>query len=800
MMKNLLKKIFLFLFEGKTGFPIFYKVTNHLFAIPNFFFHKRLAKLYKKSFLQGLANNQIIPYFNNRIWPYWLNKQQDPNCSSYSSQGLPLGIINSTNRAWTVLSHPEHHLKSCVDSRGLITAAPNSWSLDTWLMFGGKLYSPSELNETNQEIIDNSSIINTEYTIKPFTISSEVFLKPQNNICLTYNKITIQNNSNEISKLSLFFAIRPYNQEGLSPIKEIVYLTSEAFIIDGNLGLVLDKKPDNIVCLEFKDGDISENYNNWEMILKTKCKDNLASAFAEYRFTLKANESKSITIKILPTTPSNLLNIFQKTLSKANRNILNSKIKQIKALEYSKQKTKLLAYWKQKLNSLVNISIPDKEIETCLTHNFIHLLSFFSNTKKDLFSGSFFYKSFSISQIVFLIYTLNRIGEFKLAKDCLSFLLEKRKAIKLYPLKNEPDILGQIIFITGDYFLFTKDLEFINKHYKFLKSLITSIFHRQVRNSADNHKYIGLKTKSYSCDNLGISDYYLWDNFWSLAGLKSGKQIAKALNKQTLLEELSKNEQVLFENIEGFLSYTSAKTKKPSFLPISSNKLLDPRIINNLVSVYPIGILNPQSTIVSNTVSIIEKRYLEKDIFFNNLEYNGFNITQNFLLAQTYLGRQNTKLFTILKWLLENNSPTNCWPESIHPKSGSGSAGDGHHILASAHYILLIRSMLVKEEGNSLHITPIFPEEWLKNKNNTISIKNLPSHFGKLTFSYTFNKNEVTFEMSNKYKNEPTTIKLSLPKLIKQLEIPGETTQNVNKSFIHIPASISKIKIILSKE
>ena len=84
-------------------------------------------------------------------------------------------------------------------------------------------------------------------------------------------------------KCSFFIAIRPYNIEGVAHIKEITFLSENTFIINNQLGLILDKKPDNVVCSNFQDKDISSMYEEWEMILSTQCSSGMASAFAEYK-------------------------------------------------------------------------------------------------------------------------------------------------------------------------------------------------------------------------------------------------------------------------------------------------------------------------------------------------------------------------------------------------------------------------------------------------------------------------------------------------------------------------------------
>jgi hypothetical protein len=56
-------------------------------------------------------------------------------------------------------------------------------------------------------------------------------------------------------------------------------------------------------------------------------------------------------------------------------------------------------------------------------------------------------------------------------------------------------------------------------------------------------------------------------------------------------------------------------------------------------------------------------------------------------------------------------SPTGQWPEAIHPFTGGGCMGDGQHGWAAAEWVLMIRNLFVREEGDRLIFgSGVFPE------------------------------------------------------------------------------------------
>jgi hypothetical protein len=58
-------------------------------------------------------------------------------------------------------------------------------------------------------------------------------------------------------------------------------------------------------------------------------------------------------------------------------------------------------------------------------------------------------------------------------------------------------------------------------------------------------------------------------------------------------------------------------------------------------------------------------------------------------------------------------SPTGQWPEAIHPLTFGGCMGDGQHIWAAAEWLMLVRNLFVREEGDGLVIGTGVKLSWL---------------------------------------------------------------------------------------
>jgi hypothetical protein len=49
----------------------------------------------------------------------------------------------------------------------------------------------------------------------------------------------------------------------------------------------------------------------------------------------------------------------------------------------------------------------------------------------------------------------------------------------------------------------------------------------------------------------------------------------------------------------------------------------------------------------------------------------------------------------------------------------------------ASNYAILLRHMLVDEQGDELHLLPAVPDGWL-DEGRTITVQRLPTHFGEL--------------------------------------------------------------------
>lgn len=769
------------------------KCLAHFFDIFDIVHNPKIARLYAQLFYIGTKNRKNITTNINGIWPFWVQKQLNPQSDFFFPTGFQPLTFNITYRNWTTLSFPGTDAKVIVDPKGLITPHRFGWSLDFWVIIDKKLICPSQVPTISQTLIQQMPITQTSFMEKEILITSEAFLKPfPEDADFLFSKVTLENQSSKPISLSFIQAICPYNPEGVSPIEDITYVSSNAFIVNHQLGVILDQKPDNILCLSQKDGDINEQFLRLEMILNAHCVSKTALAGAEYRLTLAPKEKRVITCKIpIKKQPSKLVKTFREKLNEYQITNLKNQISDYQFLTYDKEQDALKQSWKEINQQLCAITLPEKEIEIAFHRNLNHLHNFIG--EDTLYRGSFTYKEFWLRDAVWMIMSLNRIGSVHLSEKILQKIVPSFK--NFHPTK-ELDSLGQIIFTLYDTYLYSQNKFLLEENFNAIDSIVKKISKHRIHHYL-SHPENGLLPKSYSFELFGEKDLYLLNSYWALAGVRCALKIASILCHDQKIASYTKLEQELSNSLTQFIQYIFDRNPTPLHIPITPSAPIDSRLIYSLTTLYPMMIYSEYDPLITATLELIEKKFLVNHMLLSQSgQETGYSIFQNCLLAQTYLLRKNPLIWNILHGLNQKISPTGCWPEMIHPKTNGGIIGDGHDGLASASYLQLIRNLLIEEKTDSLTLTPFIHKNWISDQTPSFIVQDMPTQFGKISFSYFYAKNKITYQLQPSFHTPPKELILTLPIPIQKAFYQG-TKRDVFNTQIRIPPDCPKIELEL---
>jgi hypothetical protein len=112
--------------------------------------------------------------------------------------------------------------------------------------------------------------------------------------------------------------------------------------------------------------------------------------------------------------------------------------------------------------------------------------------------------------------------------------------------------------------------------------------------------------------------------------------------------------------------------------------------------------------------------------------------------------------------MTELASPTGQWPEAVHPFTGGGCMGDGQHGWAAAEWVMIIRHLFLREEGEGLIIGSGLFKDWL-NQDGELAFGPSPTPFGDLEVRIEKTAEALYLTLNGELKKSPLFMEAKIP-------------------------------------
>lgn len=740
--------------------------------------------------VRGLYTRFVVSTNLDWIWPYWIERQFYAKYPDFSARGFQPASINTSHRNWTGIGTLESENESVVDPRGLLTPFNNSWSLDCWVQFKGKIYSPASLPQVKQTLLNNMPIVKTEYEVEgKLLVTITAFVGTIDIGDIVFQKVEIKNISKEVLDDNYFaFAVRPYNTEGITLIKNIQYKETGEIFVNKRLAAVLISTPYGVLTSHLSKGDCKHYFDeakNNEINSTGKSRVGMATGIAIYKMYLKPGDTLAYEIR-LPNDESKVKTYYDNEHTKRF-------VKAVKKYKYENILQNELNKWQNALKSGLSLELPDKNIEAAFNANKAYMLMFYDG--ETITPGPSTYHAFWFRDATYLINGLDKLGFHKEAeKILLTYPHRQRQSGFFLSQRGEWDSNGQAIWTLMEHYRLTHNKNFLQKVFRSIVRGAKWINYKRKTNIYLAAGYRGLMPPGLSAEHFGLDDYYYWDDFWSMAGLRDAALAAQILNKEAKFFENAYKQ--LEISVEESLRYVESRLAKP-IMPISPSRRMDSAAVGCLSAYYPCRLLEPNEVRLTNTLEYLRDKCFINGGFFHDVNHAGFGTYLTMHIAQCYIGQRSQVAVEILNWLLSVMQSTYTWPEAIHPRTLGGTIGDGHHGWAAADFILLLRNMLFMEENNRLIITPVLPLNWLKKKEK-ITVRQAPTYFGVLEYTIEINSpKELILNLKTDFDKKPKFIEWNLPVKIKKALVDGKPVPADGKKIVISP-SAKKIQVVLN--
>ncbi len=700
---------------------------------------------------RGLINSKIIQHNLDWVWPYWIVRQYDPSDDSFLPRAFSLSHINLTNRNWTAVGYPDCDELPLVDPRGMLTPFFDGWSLDCWLLtHDGKTLIPSKTMccDQTQTMGDTLSIrTSTQQEDLAITTEASVELQHGKPVC----RLSITSGSKNPAWLAL--TLRPLNPEGISFIDKVsLSKDRRQWTVDGEQRIEFSSPAAHHFVSDYGQGDVfgllqrfQRSHSNGDKhdnshtapVEQTEGRCDVGLVTAAALFPLDSNGASQLSVSVpLQKTPNSAL--------------------QEQA-------------WIKEYEGACQLRCPEQRYQLLYD---AAVTSLVLHSPHDVFPGPYTYKRFWFRDAAFIIHALLCVNMSDRAERALKKFPPRQTTMGYFrSQEGEWDANGEVLWILHRYELLTgKQLAETWLHS--IQRGARWISRKRLPQVIDS-PHAGLLPPGFSAEHLGLNDYYYWDDFWGEAGLRAAVELLANRDPETSITCWQEAENFAAA-IERSLQSCEQRLGRPA-MPASPYRRLDAGAIGSLAVGYPLQNCAADDRRLLDSVEYLLDNCFVNNAFFQDMIHSGLNAYLTLEVAQVLLRAGDPRYLTLIDEVADLATSTGQWPEAIHPRTGGGCMGDGHHVWASAEWVLMIRNCFVREEGSRLLLCAGVPERWL-DQEESISFGPAPTEFGAVTITLSSRSiSEVLITWDAQWRVRPEILEIRLPGFKPQSVQAGES-------------------------
>ncbi len=507
---------------------------------------------------------------------------------------------------------------------------------------------------------------------------------------------------------------------------------------------------------------------------------------AFYFFPEEITHSKWITLKtpykdtykkphILPTTPVGLIR-YEISLKPEEKKSIDLKMpyaplpledevcKTVKRARFDELFQDMIEFWEFVFSQGMNISLPEDKVVDTFKASLIYDLIARDKIGDDFIQkvNEFQYDAFWLRDSAYIVRSYDVTGYHKIAEQCLDFFLDwQREDGNFVSQQGQLDGWGQALWAIGQHFEMTHDLDFAKR---FFPAVEKAVFWLSKARAEDPLNIMPITTPG---DNELITGHVTGHNFWALGGLKKAIKLAEGLGKtEEALIFRHEYEDYLKHFIQALVAITE---KTDGYIPPGLDES-GGQDWGNLMAVYPVQILEPTHPWVTKTLELSRAKYEEGIMTYGDGRWLHLYLTMKNTETQVIRGEQEKALDEFYSILLHTSSTHAGFEYSILPWGDR----DFRHNLSphgwfAAKYRILLRNMLLREEGKNLHLCSVLSPSWLR-EDQGIEVTDAPTNFGSLNFYFTAEKGAGRIILNPKFRDKPEEIILHLPYFVEASE------------------------------
>lgn len=678
-----------------------------------------------RTVFRALRTRAAAPLGPDWVWPWWLERQLDPESPAFVPRGHLPFLTNLTARDWTMVGNLGSPHEAVVDPRGLVTTWFDGWSLDWWVGADDRWHLPSREVAVRQRLVDSTPVVETAMRIPGGDAVHRVFAMRASGADahggVDDELVIVEIENRSRLPVAVAVAVRPYNPEGLAVIEQIA-LHDTTVTVDGRVALLLPRKPSRVAASTFHEGDSSAVVLSGRAGTSFPANLRCEAGMAQAAFLLPLAHGATLQVA-LPMVPAR--RTHRRWLTRRRVERAQSYPRAIPAA------ARVANGWAAQTRRGLRLDLPDSRLADAVDANRRFLLLFHDGA--DITPGPTTYHRFWFRDAAYMVSALDRFGFHAEAEEVLASYPDRQKIDGFFfSQRHEWDANGAALWTLAEHWRLTGSTALVDG----MVGAIAKGAHwidrkRRARHRRADPALVGLLPAGVSAEHLGPFDYFYWDDFWAVAGLRSAAAMLTAAGQSDPAAEVGRVAAGLWADVERSLAAVAHRLGTVA-IPAGPRRRIDSGVIGSLAACWPLALLPADDPRIAATAEVVRSRFCDGPAFFQAISHTGLGTYLTMQLALVELQAGDRRALERLDWLLDVATPTWTWPEAIHPRLPGGCMGDGHHGWAAAEFLNFVRSMLVRESADGLALCSAIPESWY---GHGLEVHDAPTHHGRLSFA-----------------------------------------------------------------
>ncbi len=648
---------------------------------------------------------------DDELLPWWWHRQVDPRSPDVVPG--PRSSESTTHRNWALLGTIGGTERAVIDPRGLVTPWPDGWSLDWWIGADDTWHLPSRAAGVRQRLVRDTPVVETVARIPGGELVHRAWAVAAGEGVPDGGAVVVELENASPVPVAVAFAIRPFNALGRASVSAIT-LDGLVVSVDGRPAVVLPKAPSRVAV----------GTAGADAVVPTVAGE-AASSWPDGGVRCSAGRASAAMLYPLPhsATVRVLLPLVGARPTAARRRVDGGPAADPRAVPDA---SRVASGWEAQTRRAPRLELPEPRLAEAVAAARCAAL---------LHSGGDDVAAWPLAVVGGL-----DTAELCLALDQHGLHLEAERLLLGFADRQGLDgafagessridaaaawlhAVGHHVRLTGDATLAEALVGPVAKAAHHLRRRLTA---RRARRNGGPSLFPPGSGPSW----LPAGDHATYhDALWARRGLLDAALVLRVAGQHEAGAEPAAVAETLTASLRAALGAEPAAGAGPGERTPAGALATAVAVAATLTGPEAV----PQELWAALDAALAHTPELVRGGVWHELGHAGLSPRLTAWLAAARAAAGRADVAEPLAWLLERGQPVWAWPEVVHPRSGGGCGGEGHHAASTAAVLQLARRLAVHEAGAGVDLLPAVPDTWL---GQPLEAHAVPTSYGLVSFA-----------------------------------------------------------------